>query len=78
MVTKIKNILKEIKYWLATRRVFKPYFRYVLKQLGSHHRNSSRQKYSASIIMQSHVIEKGLSLKEIRPGYGVRQDWSGC
>ncbi|MBO4620709.1 MAG: nitroreductase family protein [Victivallales bacterium] len=63
--------MKEIKYWLATRRVFKPYFRYVLKQLGSHHRNSSRQKYSASIIMQSHVIEKGLSLKEIRPGYGV-------
>ncbi len=65
------RFLKGIKYWFETKGLLKPYFRYVLRQLGSHFRDDSYQKFSASIIMQTHVIEKGLSLKEIKPGYGV-------
>ena len=64
-------IILKVKYWLETKGLLKSYFRYVNQQLGSHFRNDSYQKYQASIVMQTHVIEKGLSLKEIKPGYGV-------
>ena len=51
-------------------RLYNEYL-FLLKTLGSFNTNDSQNKQRESIIMQTHVIEKGLSLNEIKFGFGV-------
>lgn len=64
------KMLRPIKNRLVTRRLIRPYFRYVEKNLASNGISLSREKLRSSIMMQAHILEKGLSLAEVKPWFG--------
>lgn len=65
------DFLKKIKYYVLTRIILQKELKYICRELGSFFLINNRRKHRAYIIMQSHIIEKGLSLKNVRPGFGV-------
>lgn len=67
------KILRPIKNYLVTRRLIRPYFRYVEKNLASNGISLSRDKLRSSIMMQAHILEKGLSLVEVKPWFGQQK-----
>ena len=48
-----------------------PEFKQLIRELASFNTQNSQRKFKEMLIMQSHIIEKGLSLKETRIGFGV-------
>lgn len=46
-------------------------YRLLVRHLGSSNCYKSQEKLRALIIMQAHIMEKGLALREVRPGFGV-------
>lgn len=64
------KIMRPIKYWLETRKLMRPYEKYIEKNLASHGISSSREKMRSYIIMRAHIVEKGLSLSDVKPWFG--------
>lgn len=64
------KILRPIKYRLQTKKLMKPYFKFVETNLASNGISMSREKMRSNIMMQAHIIEKGLSLSEVKPWFG--------
>ena len=48
-----------------------PEFKCLVNQLASFDTHNNQKKFKAMLIMQSHIIEKGLSLKDTRTGFGI-------
>lgn len=48
----------------------KPYFGFIEKNLASNGISLSREKMRSFIMMQAHIIEKGLSLADVKPWFG--------
>ena len=49
-----------------------PTYRYLLKYFGRFaYSKDDKEVLRSSIVLQCHIIEKGLSLKNVRPGFGV-------
>lgn len=67
----MKDFLRKIKYYLWTTILLQKEVLYVFRELGSFFQSDNKRKHRASLIMQSHIIEKGLSLKDVRPGFGT-------
>lgn len=63
-------ILRPIKYKIQTYKLMKPYIRYIEKNLGSNGISLSKEKMRANIIKQAHILEKGLSLVDVKPWFG--------
>ena len=64
------KILRPIKYRVQTNKLMKPYVRFIEKNLASNGISLSQEKMRANIIMQAHIIEKGLSLVDVKPWFG--------
>lgn len=67
----IKAMLRPLKWRLETIKLLVPEYRKLLKEYGAFNTKSDQQKQKFLIIMEVHVIEKGLSLKDCRAGFGV-------
>lgn len=48
-----------------------PEFKHFINELASFDTHSSQRKFKEMLIMESHIVEKGLSLKDTRVGFGV-------
>ena len=48
-----------------------PEFKCLVNQLATFDTYNNQKKFKAMLIMQSHIIEKGLSLKDTRVGFGI-------
>lgn len=68
IVSKIKHIIG--KRYNISRLLYGEY-KLLLKELGSSDTEDSKEKFKEQLIMQAHIIEKGLSLKDTRVGFGV-------
>lgn len=66
----ILRILRPIKYRLHTRKLMKPYYKFIEKNLASNGISLSQEKMRANIMMQAHIVEKGLSLADVKPWFG--------
>lgn len=68
-------MLKSIRHYFGKRynllRYLRVEFNFLLKTLGTCDTIKSQNKVREQLIMQSHVIEKGLSLKDVNLGFGV-------
>lgn len=64
------KILRPIKYRMFTKKLTKPYVRYIEKNLASNGIATSREKMRSNIMMQAHILEKGLSLADVKPWFG--------
>ena len=64
------KILRPINYWIQTNKLMKPYVRFIEKNLASNGISLSQEKMRANVIMQAHIIEKGLSLADVKPWFG--------
>lgn len=69
----LMNFLRSIKYWFSTKKMMKPYFEFVKNNLASNYAPVNREKLRSYILMQSHVIEKGLSLSDVKPWFGQQK-----
>ncbi len=58
----VKRLLRPIKFRIETLKLIRPYSRYIEKNLATMGISLSREKQRSYIIMQAHIIEKGLSL----------------
>lgn len=66
----IIKLLRPIKYRIDTYKLIRPYSRYIEKNIASLGISQSREKQRAYILMQAHIIEKGLSLADVKPWFG--------
>ncbi len=66
----VMKILRSIKYLMETIYLMGPYIKFIENNLASHGISLSREKMRSSILMQAHVIEKGLSLSYVKPWFG--------
>ena len=66
----ILSKLRSIKYRFHTRKLMKPYFNFIEKNLGSNGVSLSQEKMRANIMMSAHIVEKGLSLADVKPWFG--------
>ena len=64
------RILRPAKYRLGTKKLMRPYFRFIEKNLASNGISLSKEKTRANIMMQAHILEKGLSLADVKPWFG--------
>lgn len=68
-------MLKSLRHYFGKRYHIALYlhneFKFLLRTLGSCDTYDSQNKQRELIIMQTHVIEKGLSLKNVRFGFGI-------
>ena len=67
----IKKVLRPLKYRYIAIKLLIPEYSTFLKEYGGINTFADQKKMKYLIIMQVHVIEKGLSLKDCRPGFGV-------
>jgi nitroreductase len=67
MLGKIRHTIG--KRWNTFRTVYHEYF-ILIKHLGSNERINNKDKERAFLLMELHTIEKGLSLKDIKIGFG--------
>ena len=67
----IKKVLRPLKYRYIAIKLLIPEYRTFLKEYGGINTLADQRKMKYFIIMNVHVIEKGLSLKDCRPGFGV-------
>lgn len=63
------NLIRHFKYKLVVRKMMRPYNKYVEKNLASG-LPITREKQRTAILIQSHIIEKGLSLSDVKPWFG--------
>lgn len=68
---KIKKFLRPLKWRYMAFKLLVPDYRILLKEYGSINVHLDKDKYKFLIRKEVHVIEKGLSLKDCRPGFGV-------
>ena len=66
----ILKFLRPINSWFKTRHLMNPYIRYVEQNLATFGISMSREKMRANIMMQAHIIEKGLSLADVKHWFG--------
>lgn len=64
------KLLRPLKFRLETRRLMRPYFKFIEKNIASNGISLSKAKMRSSIMMQAHIIEKGLSLADVKPWFG--------
>lgn len=68
-------MFKAIDSYFSTRfkalKMLLAEYRLLVRHLGSGNCYKSQEKLRALIIMQAHIMEKGLALREVRPGFGV-------
>ncbi len=69
MKKNILNVIRHFKYKLAVRKMMRPYDKYVEKNLASGF-PITQEKRRTAILIQSHIIEKGLSLSDVKPWFG--------
>lgn len=67
----LKQVLRPIYWRLQTIKLLAPEYKRLLKHYGGINAFSDKQKIKFLIIKEVHVIEKGLSLKDCRVGFGV-------
>lgn len=67
----IKKFLRPLKWRYMALKLLVPDYRILLNEYGSINPDSDKDKYKFLIVKEVHVIEKGLSLKDCRPGFGV-------
>ena len=67
----IKKLFRPLKWRYMAFKLLTPEYRTLLKEYGAINTDSDMRKYKFLIIKEVHVIEKGLSLKDCRPGFGV-------
>lgn len=64
----------KIKIYLSSRIKIIPYlyneYKYLISHLGSNDSFNNKEKFKALIIKNAHVVEKGLSLKDTKIGFG--------
>lgn len=60
-----------IRRMLIVAKLLFPEFKYFINELASFDAHSSQRKFKAMLIMDAHIVEKGLSLKDTRVGFGV-------
>lgn len=70
MKERIKDIIRPLKYWTTTLKLFWPYLKFTEINLASFGISKSREKMRSYILMQVHIIEKGLSLADVKPWFG--------
>ncbi len=67
-------MIKSIKRYLSSKITIIPYlfneYKYLVKHLGSNDVFNDKEKFRALIIKDAHVIEKGLSLRDTKIGFG--------
>lgn len=68
-------MFKRIRHFIGKRilvaRLLYPEFKLLIQELGSFDITENQKKFKENLIMQAHIIEKGLSLKNTRVGFGV-------
>lgn len=66
--------MEKIKKYLSTKIKILPYlyneYKYLVSHLGSNDPFNNKEKFKALIIKNAHVVEKGLSLKDVKIGFG--------
>ena len=67
----IKKFLKRIYIRYSVFRFCLYEYRYLISNLGSSDTFGKKEKIKYSLLLQSHVIEKGLSLKDVKIGFGI-------
>lgn len=70
MIECIKDVLRPIKYWKDTFTILWPFIRFTESNLASFGISKSKKKMRSNILMQCHVVEKGLSLADVKPWFG--------
>lgn len=71
MINKLKEIIKPLLVrWIILKSCLHDY-RYLSKNICTYKTYKNPQKLKASLLLQVHIIEKGLSLKNVRPGFGI-------
>lgn len=60
-----------IRRMLIVVKLLLPEFKCLVNQLASFDTHNNQKKFKAMLIMQTHIIEKGLSLKDTRVGFGI-------
>lgn len=68
MFKKNPHLIKRI---LIVAKFLYPEFKHLINELASFDPHNSQRKFKEMLIMESHIIEKGLSLKDTRIGFGV-------
>jgi hypothetical protein len=66
-IRKMRNVLGHIYYgliWLTHE------FRLLIKHLGSSANEKTKEKFKARLIIQGHIVEKGLSFRNVKIGFG--------
>ena len=68
-------MFKKIRHFVGKRihvlKTLYPEYQHLIKEIGSFDTFESQRKFKEMLIKQSHIIEKGLSLKDTRVGFGV-------
>ena len=67
----IKKLIRPLKSRYQTCKYLKKEFTFTNKYYGAYNTCKDSEKWRYSIIIQVHIIEKGLSLKDCRPGFGI-------
>lgn len=70
MIEKLKDLIRPLMYRAETVKLMKPFFKFTEKNLASFGISKSREKMRTYVIMQVHIIEKGLSLSDVKPWFG--------
>ena len=65
----IVNVFRHIKYTFRVRKMMRPYDRYVERNLATGV-PITQEKQRTAILIQSHILEKGLSLSDVKPWFG--------
>lgn len=67
----MKSFIKTLATRLYIQKRLLQEYAYLRVNHGNVNKSTTINKSRASILMQAHIIEKGLSLKDVRPGFGV-------
>ncbi len=67
----IKQLIKPLYIRWAVHKFCRTEYKYLVKNLGTERTFQSRDKLRYSLLLQCHIIEKGLSLDDVRLGFGV-------
>src|SRR5690554_6719632 len=65
----VKNNVIVVRFRIALELLFE--FKRLYKHLGAVNFKSNKKKLEADIVIRAHAIEKGLSMYNPRPGFGV-------
>lgn len=67
----IKAIIKPLYVRWSVYKFCRSEYKYLVKNLGTERTFQNKNKLKYSLLLQCHIIEKGLSLSDVRLGFGV-------